>query len=75
MLGRVFSAEDGQLNAAKTVVLSYRIWMRRFGGDASVVGKTLNTDGGTTVIGVMPMRLSIGIWGLGLWLIEIGNCD
>ena len=55
LLGRWFSAEDGQLNAPETVVLSYRLWMRRFGGDPSIVGKTFNTDdGGTTVIGVMP---------------------
>ena len=55
LLGRVFSAEDGQLNAPETVVLSHRLWMRRFGGDPSVVGKTFNTsEGGTTVIAVMP---------------------
>jgi putative ABC transport system permease protein len=55
LLGRTFSAEDGQLNAPETAVLSHRLWMRRFGGDASVIGKTFNTDdGGTTVIGVMP---------------------
>ena len=55
LLGRTFSTEDGQLNAPGTVVLSYRLWMRRFGGDPSVVGKTFNTfEGGTTVIGVMP---------------------
>jgi len=55
LLGRVFSAEDGQLNAPETVVLSHRLWMRRFGGDPSVVGKTFNnSEGGTTVIAVMP---------------------
>ena len=55
LLGRTFSAEDGQLNAPGTVVLSYRLWMRRFGGDPTVVGETFNTfEGGTTVIGVMP---------------------
>ena len=55
LLGRTFSAEDGQLNAPGTVVLSYRLWMRRFGGDPAVIGKTFNTfEGGTTVIGVMP---------------------
>jgi putative ABC transport system permease protein len=55
LLGRVFTAEDGQLSAPDTVVLSHRLWMRRFGGDPSVVGKTFNSfEGGTTVIGVMP---------------------
>jgi putative ABC transport system permease protein len=55
LIGRGFSSEDGQLNSAKTVVLSHKLWIRRFAGDSSVVGKTFNTaDGGTTVIGVMP---------------------
>jgi len=55
LIGRTFIAEDGQLNAPDTVVLSHRLWMKRFGGDPSVVGKTYQgVDGGTTVIGVMP---------------------
>ena len=55
LIGRIFSTEDGDLNAPATVVLSHRLWMRRFGGDPSVVGRTFNSaDGGTTVIGVMP---------------------
>jgi putative ABC transport system permease protein len=55
LIGRVFSTGDGDLNAPATVVLSHRLWMRRFGGDPSVVGRTFNSaDGGTTVIGVMP---------------------
>jgi putative ABC transport system permease protein len=55
LLGRVFSSEDGDTGAPDTVVLSYRLWMRRFGGDPAVVGKIFNSiEGGTTVIGVMP---------------------
>jgi len=55
LLGRVFSSEDGDTGAPDTVVLSYRLWLRRFGGDPAVVGKTFNSiEGGTTVIGVMP---------------------
>jgi hypothetical protein len=37
------------------VVLSYRYWQRRFGGDPSVVGTTLRLTGyPMTVIGVSP---------------------
>jgi len=55
LLGRGFTEEDARSGAADTVVLSYRLWMRRFGGDRSVVGRTYNSfEGGTTVIGVMP---------------------
>jgi putative ABC transport system permease protein len=55
LLGRAFSSEDGDTGAPDTVVLSYRLWIRRFGGDPAVVGKSFNSiEGGTTVIGVMP---------------------
>lgn len=54
-LGRAFANEDGQSSAPRTVVLSYRLWQRRFGGDPGIVGRTLETvEGPTTVIGVMP---------------------
>ena len=37
------------------VVLSYDFWQREFGGDESIVGKTLRLDGELfTVLGVMP---------------------
>jgi len=55
LIGRGFTAEDSQSGAPDTVVLSYRLWMRRFGGDPAVVGRTYNSfEGGTTVIAVMP---------------------
>jgi len=55
LLGRAFFPEDGQLNSPGTVILSHKLWISRFGGDPSVVGKTFTTtEGGTTVIGVMP---------------------
>ena len=39
----------------KTVVLSYPLWMRRFGGDVGLVGKPILMSGEKyTVIGVMP---------------------
>src|SRR5499426_3831495 len=32
-LGRVFTAEDNQLDSARTATLSYAFWQRRFGGE------------------------------------------
>lgn len=54
LLGRTFTAdEDAPGN--KTVVLSYRLWARRFGGDAGVLGNQILMSGEKyTVIGVMP---------------------
>jgi predicted permease len=48
-------ARDGDAGAASSVVLSYGFWQRRFGGDASVVGRIIHIDKKpATVIGVLP---------------------
>ena len=53
-LGRVFRPEEDQPNANHEVVLSYAAWKRRFGGDASIVGRTIQLDQQPyRVIGVM----------------------
>jgi putative ABC transport system permease protein len=55
LLGRWFSQADDTPGSAETVILTYGYWQRRFGGDASVVGRTLTVDlKPHTVIGVMP---------------------
>jgi predicted permease len=52
MLGRTFEADEWLVKGPRAVVLSRSLWLRRFGGDPSIVGKRLKT--GETVIGVMP---------------------
>ncbi len=53
-LGRVFTAQDNQLNAARTVVLSHGFWQQQLGGAANVIGRQLWLDDQAyTVIGVM----------------------
>src|SRR6266508_3832980 len=60
-LGRVFTAEDNRLDSARTVTLSYAFWQRRFGGESSVIGRTLRLDNQVyTIIGVMPPRFKFG---------------
>jgi len=40
-LGRLFRPEEDQPNANRVVVLSHAAWMRVFGGDPSIVGKSV----------------------------------
>jgi predicted permease len=54
-IGRSFTPEDDQPSANGTVILSWALWKRRFGGDSSVIGRKINLDAKPyTVIGVMP---------------------
>jgi predicted permease len=54
-LGRWFTEAEGETGAAPVAVLSYGIWMRRFGGDRDIVGRPLSLDGvPTEVVGIMP---------------------
>ena len=55
LLGRWFSQADDTPGSAETVVLTYGYWQRRFGGDRSIVGRTLTIESRPrSVIGVMP---------------------
>ncbi|HEV2912969.1 MAG TPA: ABC transporter permease [Pyrinomonadaceae bacterium] len=55
MLGRTFTAEDGEPGHGNVIVLSYGFWQRQFGGARDVIGKTVALDGANvTIIGVMP---------------------
>jgi predicted permease len=54
-LGRDFAAADDGPGAAPTVILGHSYWLRAFGGDPGVVGRTLTVSGTSReVIGVLP---------------------
>ncbi|HUQ91973.1 MAG TPA: ABC transporter permease [Bryobacteraceae bacterium] len=55
-LGRTFHSQDTAVpGQSPFVVISYGVFMRRFGGDRSVIGRTVNINRQPfTVIGVMP---------------------
>ena len=55
-LGRLFGPDDDRAVLGHPVaVLSHGYWMRRFGGDASAIGRTLVVSGTPlTIVGVTP---------------------
>lgn len=54
-IGRTFSTREVKEGAAPVAVIGYGLWQRAFGGDPSVIGRTLRIAGVTpTVIGIMP---------------------
>jgi putative ABC transport system permease protein len=54
-LGRGFMAGEDEAGHEREVVLSDRLWRRRFGADAGLVGKTIRLDDENyAVVGVMP---------------------
>jgi len=55
LLGRSFNVSDELPGSPETLMLSYGYWRRKFGGDRSMVGRTIRVDGKVReVIGVMP---------------------
>lgn len=54
-MGRTFLPEEDQLGKDHVVVLSYALWQNRFGGDASILNRTIRLDNEPfTVIGILP---------------------
>src|SRR5262249_15795492 len=52
-----------------TVVLSWGLWKRRFGGEVSLVGKTVQLNANAyTVIGIMPASFSYPDAATQVWL-------
>jgi putative ABC transport system permease protein len=72
LLGRSFRKEDAITIDPKqfanpnpdlppgTVMLSYGLWQRRFGGDPHVIGRTIQLGGwGSVIVGVLPATFRI----------------
>ena len=54
-LGRNFAQADDSPAANGTVILSWGLWKRRFGGDRAILNRTIYLDAQPyTVIGIMP---------------------
>jgi len=66
--GRALVASDEVIGAANVVVIGHSLWQARFGGDAGVVGRTIQVSQAPhTVVGIMPAEFRFPI-GEQLWL-------
>lgn len=55
VLGRPFAENDDRPGAAQVVMLSYSVWMNRYQGDRSVIGRGVLVNAlPSEIIGVMP---------------------
>ena len=54
-LGRSFRADEDAPGKNDVIVLSHGLWQRRFGGDPSILGRSISLNGvPVTIVGVMP---------------------
>jgi putative ABC transport system permease protein len=55
VLGHSFTEEEDRAGGPAVALISYDLWQRRFGGEQSVLGQTLQLEGRMrTITGVMP---------------------
>ncbi|MEZ5317572.1 MAG: ABC transporter permease [Vicinamibacterales bacterium] len=53
--GRTFRADEFVPGRDAVIVLGYGLWQRQFGGDAGVLGRSIELDGGPReIVGIMP---------------------
>ncbi len=67
LAGRIFAPDEGPDGHDAVAVLSSALWIRRFGADPAIVGRSVQVNGhALTVIGVMPedARLFVRRWSL-----------
>ncbi|HLL70270.1 MAG TPA: ABC transporter permease [Pyrinomonadaceae bacterium] len=69
LLGRTFLPDEGKAGASEVVVLSYKLWQRRFGADPNIVNQNIALNGESyTVVGVMPPEFSFPVAASELWV-------
>jgi putative ABC transport system permease protein len=69
ILGRTFPEDATLPNADPVVVLSYEVWQGAFGGDAGIVGRSIQINGNESVVlGVMPAGFDVADAGVQVWV-------
>jgi putative ABC transport system permease protein len=55
--GRLLHDDDDRVDAANVAVISYELWLRRYGGAADTVGRTVTFNNQpVTIVGITPPR-------------------
>jgi len=61
-LGRLLTPEDDVPGATRVAVISDGLWKRAFGGDRSVIGRTVQLQGqAATIVGIMPAQFQFPV--------------
>jgi len=68
-MGRYYTVEEDQPGGPPVVVLSHEVWQRSFGGDRSILGRSIEVNGTMTdVIGIMPENFDVDDSQVEVWL-------
>ena len=69
MLGRDFIHDEERFGGPNAAIISYRLWMHRFNGDRSAIGKSLRLErSAVTVVGVMPADFRFQDRDVDIWI-------
>jgi predicted permease len=69
MSGRVFDAQEDRPGGPLVVVLSERLWTRRYGADPGILGRTVQINSEAhEVIGIMPREFAFPRRNTDMWL-------
>src|SRR5262249_41573025 len=69
MIGRAYTPENEKPGSLRVVLLSHRLWARRFAADPAIVGGTIRLNSEPyTVLGVMPPDFRFPTNEFDLWL-------
>jgi predicted permease len=68
-LGRPFTVAEDRRGGPHAVIISHALWRQRFGGDPTVIGRSISVDGTTCeIVGVMPAGFTFPASAVSLWV-------
>jgi putative ABC transport system permease protein len=69
VVGRWFTEDEGEPGAPPVAILSYGLWISRYGGDSGILGQSVDLDGvPAQVVGVMPRSYAFPESGTNVWV-------